>query len=319
MQQYIARRLLMFVPLLLGAALFIFIIMRILPGDVALVILSAGGEGAAATEEKLATLRHQLGLDRPYWEQFGLWLWDVVRLDFGKSLWSGEPISKELAIRLPLSLQLIIMITAVSLIISIPIGVISAIRQDAITDYFLRVFAIFGLALPSFWIGILLIMLLLLVFHWIPPLGYANFFEDPSKNMQILIWPAIAAGYRQAAVITRMTRSCMLEVIREDYIRTAWAKGLSERVVVIRHALKNSLLPVITIVGIEFAYLFGALVVTETVFTLPGMARYLVDAIYHRDYPVVQTIILILVTFVATANLLVDLTYGWLDPRIRYQ
>jgi peptide/nickel transport system permease protein len=197
--------------------------------------------------------------------------------------------------------------------------VICAIRQDSPQDYLLRVFAISGLSLPSFWIGILIIMALVSAFRWVPPLGYVNIWEDPVKNMQILIWPAIAVGFRQAAIQARMSRSCMLDVLRQDYIRTAWAKGLGEKTVVIRHAVKNALLPVITIVGVEFAFLFGGLVVTEAVFTLPGVGRYLVDAIHHRDYTVIQAIVLIMAVIVSLANLVVDILYGWVDPRVRYQ
>ncbi|MBI2907607.1 MAG: ABC transporter permease [Chloroflexi bacterium] len=317
MLKYCLRRLLLFIPVVFGAATLIFGIMQVLPGDVALVILGAGGEGAV-TPEALARLREQLGLDRPIYEQYLSWLWGMVRFDLGKSLWSGEPIIHELAMRIPLSFELVVLGTLISTSFAIPVGVISAIRQDAAPDYVVRIFAYAGQAMPGFWVAILLILFLVRLFQWLPPLGYVNLFEDPGKNLQILIWPALVLGVRHAAISARMTRSCVLEVMREDYIRTAWAKGLAEKTVLIRHTLKNAMLPVITIIAMEFSYLFGALIVIETVFTLPGMGRFLVDAIYHRDIPVVQVIIVVIALLVAVVNLLTDMLYAWLDPRIRY-
>jgi peptide/nickel transport system permease protein len=302
------------IPVLIGVSVIVFVLMRVIPGDIALLLA-----GDHATEERLEEIRQELGLKKPLHQQYAEWLWGVCRLDFGKSMWSGETVLSEIARRFPLTLQLALMTTLITVAISIPVGVICAIRQDSAKDYVLRVFAISGLSLPSFWIGILIIMALVAAFRWAPPLGYVNIWEDPSKNMQILIWPAIAVGFRQAAIQARMSRSCMLEVLRQDYIRTAWAKGLREKTVVIRHALKNALLPVITIIGVEFAFLFGGLVVTEAVFTLPGVGRYLVDAIHHRDYTVIQAIVLIMAVIVSVANLAVDIIYGWVDPRVRLQ
>lgn len=314
MGHFIIRRLLLMIPVLIGVSVIVFVLMRVIPGDIALLLA-----GDHATEERLEEIRQELGLKKPLHQQYAEWLWGVCRLDFGKSMWSGETVLSEIARRFPLTLQLALMTTLITVAISIPVGVICAIRQDSAKDYVLRVFAISGLSLPSFWIGILIIMALVAAFRWAPPLGYVNIWEDPSKNMQILIWPAIAVGFRQAAIQARMSRSCMLEVLRQDYIRTAWAKGLREKTVVIRHALKNALLPVITIIGVEFAFLFGGLVVTEAVFTLPGVGRYLVDAIHHRDYTVIQAIVLIMAVIVSVANLAVDIIYGWVDPRVRYQ
>jgi peptide/nickel transport system permease protein len=311
---FIIRRLLLMIPVLIGVSVIVFVLMRVIPGDIALLLA-----GDNSTEERLEEIRQQLGLKKPLPEQYAEWLWGACRLDFGQSMWSGEPVLNEIARRFPLTLQLALMTTLVSVLISVPVGVICAIRQDSAKDYVLRVFAISGLSMPSFWIGILIIMALVAAFRWVPPLGYVNIWEDPFKNMQILIWPAIAVGFRQAAIQARMSRSCMLEVLRQDYIRTAWAKGLREQTVVIRHALKNALLPVITIIGVEFAFLFGGLVVTEAVFTLPGVGRYLVDAIHHRDYNVIQAIVLIMAVIVSFANLAVDIIYGWVDPRVRYQ
>jgi peptide/nickel transport system permease protein len=302
------------IPVLVGVSVIVFLLMRVIPGDIALLLA-----GDYATEERLEEIRQELGLKKPLYQQYAEWAWGACRLDFGKSMWSGEPVLSEIARRFPLTLELALMTTLITVAISIPVGVICAIRQDSAKDYVLRVFAISGLSLPSFWIGILIIMALVAVFRWVPPLGYVNIWEDPVKNMQILIWPAVAVGFRQAAIQARMSRSCMLDVLRQDYIRTAWAKGLREKTIVIRHALKNALLPVITIIGVEFAFLFGGLVVTEVVFTLPGVGRYLVDAIHHRDYTVIQAIVLIMAVIVSFANLAVDIIYGWVDPRVRLQ
>jgi peptide/nickel transport system permease protein len=315
---YILKRLLLIVPTLLGVALIVFMIMRVIPGDVALMILG-GDDGGQINQAQVDALRQQLGLDRPLIVQFATWLWGVVRLDFGNSLWTGQPIVHELAIRLPLSLQLALMATFVSVLIAIPLGTVAAVRQDTWLDYVVRVVSIGGLAIPSFWIGILCILFLVIFFGWGPPLEFTPPWVDPWVNLQMMVWPVVTVGYRYAAVTTRMTRSTVLEVLREDYIRTAWAKGLRERAVVVRHALKNSMLPVITLVGTEFAFLIGGLVVTETVFTLNGIGRFVVEAVAHRDYPVVQALVFLIAFSFVMVNLLVDLTYAWFDPRIRYR
>ncbi len=317
MRTYIAKRLLLIIPTLLGAATLVFLIMRVIPGDVALLIL--GGDQGQIDQKQLDAMRRQLGLDQPLLVQFGTWLWGVVRFDFGKSLWTGQPVTEELLIRLPLSLQLALMATMVSVLISIPLGMLAAVRQDTWVDYLIRVFSIGGLAIPGFWVGILCILFLVIFFGWGPPLEFTPPWVNPWANLQIMIWPVLTVGYRYAAVTTRMTRSTLLEVLREDYIRTAWAKGLREQAVVIRHALKNSMLPVITLIGTEFAFLIGGLVVTETVFTLNGVGRFVVDAVAHRDYPVVQALIFLIAFSFVIVNLLVDLTYAWFDPRIRYR
>ncbi len=317
MGTYIAKRLLLIIPTLLGAATLVFLIMRVIPGDVALLIL--GGDQGQIDQKQLVAMRQQLGLDQPLVVQFGTWLWGVLRFDFGKSLWTGQPVVDELLIRLPLSLELALLATMVSVIISIPLGMLAAVRQDTWVDYVIRVVSIGGLAIPGFWVGILCILLLVIFFGWGPPLEFTPPWINPWLNFQMMVWPVVTVGYRYAAVTTRMTRSTMLEVLREDYIRTAWAKGLAERSVVIRHALKNSMLPVITLVGTEFAFLIGGLVVTETVFTLNGVGRFVVDAVAHRDYPVVQALIFLTAFSFVIVNLLVDLTYAWFDPRIRYR
>jgi peptide/nickel transport system permease protein len=306
------------IPTLIGAALLIFLLMNIIPGDVALLIIG-GDQGGDINPHELAKLRTQLGLDRPLYEQFLAWLWGVMRLDFGKSLWTGAPILEEIMIRLPLTLEIAIFATIISTIIAIPLGTLAAIRQDTWVDYAVRVFSIGGLAIPAFWTGILIILFLVIYFEWGPPLEFVSLTSDPWENIKQLIWPIVTVGYRNAAVAARMTRSTMLETMREDYIRTALAKGLQERTVVVKHALKNAFLPVLTIIGTEIAFLIGGLVVTETVFTLNGLGRFMVDAIAHRDIPVVQTLVLFIAFSFVFINLIVDLLYGWFDPRISYR
>jgi peptide/nickel transport system permease protein len=314
---YLAKRLLLIVPTLFGVAAVVFLIMRVIPGDVTLLILG-GDQTGRIDPQQLAAMRHQLGLDQPIAVQFGTWLWGVLRLDFGTSLWTGQPVIEEVLIRLPLSLEVAILATIVSVLLAIPLGMVAAVRQDSWVDYVIRVVSIGGQAIPSFWVGILVILFLVIYFGWGPPLEFTPPWVDPWANFQQLVWPVATVGYRYAAVTTRMTRSTVLEVLREDYIRTAWAKGLRERAVVIRHALKNAMLPVITLVGTEFAFLIGGLVVTETVFTLNGVGRFVVDAVAHRDYPVVQALVFLIALCFVVVNLLIDLTYAWLDPRIRY-
>ena len=317
MRTYLTKRLLLIVPTLFGVAAVVFVIMRVIPGDVTLLILG-GDQTGRIDPQQLAAMRHQLGLDQPIAVQFGQWLWGVLRLDFGKSLWTGQPVVEEVLIRLPLSLEVAILATIVSVLLAIPLGMLAAVRQDSWVDYVIRVVSIGGQAIPSFWVGILVILFLVIYFGWGPPLEFTPPWIDPWANFQQLVWPVITVGYRYAAVTTRMTRSTVLEVLREDYIRTAWAKGLRERAVVIRHALKNAMLPVIALIGTEFAFLIGGLVVTETVFTLNGVGRFVVDAVAHRDYPVVQALVFLIAFCFVIVNLLIDLAYAWLDPRIRY-
>jgi len=314
---YVTKRLLLIVPTLFGVAAVVFVIMRVIPGDVTLLILG-GDQTGRIDPQQLAAMRHQLGLDQPIAVQFGTWLWSVLRLDFGTSLWTGQPVIEEVLIRLPLSLEVAILATIVSVLLAIPLGMIAAVRQYTWVDYAIRILSIGGQAIPSFWVGILVILFLVIYFGWGPPLEFTPPWVDPWANFQQLVWPVLTVGYRYAAVTTRMTRSTVLEVLREDYIRTAWAKGLRQRAVVIRHALKNAMLPVITLVGTEFAFLIGGLVVTETVFTLNGVGRFVVDAVAHRDYPVVQALVFLIALCFVVVNLLIDLTYAWFDPRIRY-
>lgn len=317
---YIGRRLLGLIPILLGISVVVFLIMRLLPGDVAAMILGGDEEsGTAASAEAIEALRVQLGLNQPLWVQYVDWIWGLLRFDAGNSLWSGRPVLVEIGERIPLTLELAFLALAISMLIAIPIGVYSAVRQDSWVDYLMRSISIAGLAVPSFWLGTLTILFLTLWFNWTPPLGYMPFTRNPMVNLQQLIWPALVLGFGNAALISRMTRSTMLEVLQEDYVRTAQAKGLKPRVVLGKHALRNAVLPVLTLGAIELGGLLGGTVVMETIFTLPGIGRYLVDAIYHRDYPVVQTIILLMGVLYVVLNLIVDILYGVFDPRIRYE
>jgi peptide/nickel transport system permease protein len=316
MRRYLLRRLLLMLPTLLGVAVLVFLLLRVVPGD---IVEMRYAEGQFFTPELVAKERARLGLDRPLWRQFLDWLWGIVRLDFGLSMWSGNPITHEIALRLQLSLQLALMATGVAVLLAIPLGTLAALRQDTWVDYVVRVFAIAGLATPSFWLGIVMFLILLAVFRWIPPMVFTPLWDHPWQNLSQMIWPALAVGYRYSAVAMRMTRSAMLEVLREDYIRTARAKGLWQRLIVKRHALKNALLPVLTVIGLEFAFLMGGLVVTEQVFNLNGLGLLFVQSVARRDYTLVQALVLLVACVYIVVNFCVDLLYGWLDPRIRYQ
>lgn len=317
MQRYIIKRFLLMIPTLLGVAVFIFLLMRVIPGDI--VELRLTSEGGFVTEEVLATERARLGLDKPLWQQFVNWIWGIVRLDFGTSMWTGRPISHEIGIRLQLSLEVAILATVVAILIAIPLGTLAALKQDTWVDYAVRVFSIAGLSVPSFWLGILIILFLLIFFQWVPPMIYTPIWVDPWANFSQIVWPAVAVGYRYSAVSTRMMRSSTLEVLREDYVRTARAKGLWEKVVITRHAMKNALLPVITVIGLEFAFLIGGLVVTEQVFNLNGLGKLFVQSIAQRDYTMTQTLVLLVAVTFVLVNFVIDILYGWLDPRIHYQ
>jgi len=262
--------------------------------------------------------RHLLGLDKPMWSQFVDWMSSAARLDFGVSLWTNHSVIEEIQIRIGLSIELAILATILAISIAIPLGVLAAVRQDSWVDYAIRIFSIAGLAMPSFWIGILMILALIVTIHWAPPVVFTPLFTDPVANLAQLVLPAIAVGYRYSAVALRMTRSSVLEVLREDYVRTARAKGVRESVVVVRHALRNSLLPVVTVISLEFAFLIGGLVVTEQVFNLNGLGKLLVDAVAHRDYPLIQALVLLLSAIFVVVNFVVDMLYVVLDPRIRY-
>ncbi len=317
MWKYLAKRFLLIFPTLLGVAIVTFVLIRIIPGDV--VELRLAGDSASVSEELLASERARFGLDRPVLEQFFTWILGVVRLDFGTSMWTGSPIWEEIQLRFALSLQVALMATLVAVLLAVPLGVAAALKQDSWVDYGVRIFSIAGLAVPSFWLGIVIILAMLIVFKWLPPMVYTPFWVDPWQNMLQLIWPALAVGYRYSAVATRMTRSAMLEVLREDYIRTARAKGLMQKLVLSRHALKNAMLPVLTVIALEFAFLIGGLVVTEQVFNLNGLGLLFVQAVAHRDYTLIQALVMLVASCFIIVNFAMDIMYAWLDPRIRYR
>jgi peptide/nickel transport system permease protein len=318
MGTYILKRLLAIVPTLLGVAVLIFILLRIVPGDVVEArFLTQGSQ--FQSQELMDIERKKLGLDRPLWQQFTGWMGGLLRFDFGLSMWTGAPISEEIRLRFALSLQLALMASTIATLLAIPLGILAAVKQDTWVDYTVRVFSIAGLATPSFWLGILMILVMLIVFKWIPPMVFTPFWVDPWLNLQQLIWPALAVGYRYSAVGTRMMRSAMLEVLREDYIRTARAKGLWTKLILSRHALKNAILPVLTVISLEFAFLLGGLVVTEQVFNLNGLGMLFVEAIARRDYTLTQALVMLVATIFLCVNFLVDIAYAWLDPRIRYR
>jgi len=322
LRQYTAKRVLLMIPTLLGAGVLIFFLMRVIPGDICLARWV--DYGTDLDPALLELCRDRLGLNEPLHIQFWHFLRGVLSFDFGVSMWTGRPIIQELELRFALSLQLAVMATVVTLLIAVPLGIVAALRQNTWVDYLVRTVAIAGVAMPSFWLGILIILGLLILSQawlgepWMPPIYYVSPFENFWGNMSQLIWPALVAGYRYAAVVTRMTRSALLEVLREDYIRTARSRGLTEKIILNRHALRNSFLPVITIIGIEFSFFMGGLVVTEQVFNLNGLGRLLVDSVLYADYNMIQALVMIVVAVSVLVNLLVDLSYAWLDPRIRY-
>jgi peptide/nickel transport system permease protein len=315
--KYLLKRFLLMLPTLFGVALVTFLLIRVIPGDV--VELRYSGDRGAVSQDILDQERARIGLDKPVWQQFLTWIAGVVRLDFGTSMWTGAPIWDEIKLRFTLSLQLAVMATIVAVVLAIPLGVLAALKQDTWIDYSVRIFSIAGLAMPSFWLGIVLILVMLVVFKWLPPMVYTPFWVNPVQNLAQLIWPALAVGYRYSAVATRMTRSAMLEVLREDYIRTARAKGLMQKLILSRHALKNAMLPVLTVVALEFAFLIGGLVVTEQVFNLNGIGLLFVQAVAHRDYTLLQALIMLVAGSFIVVNFLMDVAYAWLDPRIRYR
>ena len=317
MLAYIVHRLLLMIPTLLGVAVLVFLLLRVMPGDV--VELKLKADGAAVSEETLKAERQRLGLDKPLAGQLVDWLTGLATLDFGISMWTEDRVSHEVAIRLELALEVAILAALVAVAIGIPLGTLAALHRDTWIDYIVRVVAFAGLATPSFWLGMLVILALLALFAWSPPVTFTPFYRDPVANLVQLVWPALAVGYRYSAMVMRMTRSTLLEVLQEDYIRTARAKGVYERLVVMRHAMRNALLPVITVVGLEFAFLIGGLVVTEQVFNLNGIGKLFVDATLHADYTMVQALVMLVAGFFIVVNFTVDMLYAVLDPRVRYR
>jgi len=317
MQQYTLKRIGLFIPTLILMTILVFVVMRIVPGDPALALLEGDG-GGSYTAQDLQNLREELGTDRNMAAQYVSWIGGIMKGDFGDSYWFKASVMSELGDRMPRTLELAILAIVLSVIFSVPLGVISAIKPDSWLDFGARSFTIVGIAIPNFLMAILMIIFLLTVFNWLPPLGYVELWDDPIRNMQQMIFPAVALAVYDMAFIARVTRSSMMEVLREDYMRTARAKGLSERVVLVRHGLKNAFLPILTISGWQFARLFEGAVIIETIFLIPGMGRILIEAIFQRDYTMIQAEIVIIAAFIVTINLAVDLIYGLLDPRIRY-
>jgi peptide/nickel transport system permease protein len=319
MRRYFVRRLLLFVPTLILASMMVFTLMWIVPGDAAMMILTGEGESGRVKPEDLERLRHDLGLDRPFYIQYGDWLAHVVVGDLGDSIWYKIPVIDELKARFPVTMQLAVMAMIMATIAAVPLGILSAVTQDSWIDYGCRVFTLVGVALPFFWTGILMVYALAYFFGWLPPLGYATLWEDPLTNLQQLVFPALALAFYEMAFTARVTRSAMLEVLREDYIRTARSKGIRENRVIARHALKNAILPIITISGYQFGRLLGGVIIIEVIFVVPGMGTLLINSIVHRDFVMIQGMILMVAAVILALNLVIDLLYAMLDPRIRYQ
>ncbi len=316
MKQYIARRMVMAVPTLIGVSLIIFVIMAIMPGDVALARL-----GEAANPETLQMVRDQLGLNDPWYQRYGRWVKDMVTLgDLGESVFrQGVTIRSLIAEHFPVTLNLSVYTMIVAILLGVPLGTISAIRHNSWADYFLRIFSIVGLSVPVFWLGVMIILVQVTWFGWSPQVQWVSPFEDFWSNMKQMFWPAITLGYFQVAFIARMTRSSLLDILYEDYMRTARAKGLRERTVTIRHGLRNAVIPVVTVGGLQIIALLGGVVVTERVYNLTGWGTLLVSGVFNRDFALVQTLVFIFAAIVIVGNLITDMLYAWLDPRIRYQ
>ena len=314
MQQYILRRLLLMIPTLVGVSLVVFALVRLLPGDAVTMLLQD-----YAYAKDVDELRAKLGLDRPVHVQYVEWLGGIARGDLGTSLRNKTPVAEELLNRMPVTAELGLLAMIFGLLIAVPVGVLAAVRQDTPADYLARSTAIGMLAIPGFWLGTLAITLPSVWWQWSPPLRYTRLWDDPGKNLGHVVIPAIILGLALSGAVMRLTRTQMLEVLRQDFVRTAAAKGLAEWAVVFRHALKNAFIPVLTLLGLQVSVLISGTVVLESIFVLPGMGRYLLEAIQYRDYPIIQAINLIFATAIVLANLTVDLLYAWLDPRVRYR
>ncbi|HEY94889.1 MAG TPA: ABC transporter permease [Dehalococcoidia bacterium] len=320
MRAYLIRRVLLIFPTLVLLTMIVFLSVRFIPGDVVdLIISEINTEGEMTYEESREMIREQLGLDTPIPEQYWKWVTNVVQGDLGTSMRTGKPVTDEFLSKVPISLELGILSMLTGLIIAIPLGIYSAIRQDSPADYAGRTFAILMLSLPNFWIMTMVIVFPAIWWGWIPPLEYVPFTQDPSANLIQFIIPAFIMGTSFSGALMRFVRTMMLEVLRQDYIRTAWSKGLSERSVVFRHALRNTLIPMVTIVGMGLPNLIGGSVITEQIFNLPGVGRWLFDAVTQRDYPIISGMNLMMATLVLACNLAVDITYAWLDPRVKYR
>lgn len=318
MTGYFFQRLALFVPTLILVSFVVFAIMRFLPGDPAIALLSQGGEGSY-TDEDVQKMREKLGTDKEYHVQYADFITGLVTGDFGESFFYTDiPVARMLETRFPLSIELALLALILSYVAAVPLGVLSAVKQDSWFDGLARVWTVGGIALPPFVVGLLTIFILARFFEWLPPLGYAQLWTDPLTNLQQMIFPALVLGYFNMAFATRVTRSAMLEVLREDYIRTARSKGLRETIVIARHALKNAFLPVLTVAGFQLSRLIGGAVIIEVIFVIPGVGSLLVTSVLIRDYPIVQATVMLIAVVVLVLNLMVDLAYGWLNPRIRY-
>jgi peptide/nickel transport system permease protein len=313
---YVIRRVLLMVPTLVGVAVLIFLMLRVVPGDIVAVKLR--GDGGTVTQDQIARERARLGLDKTLPAQFADWMIGLATLNLGTSMWTERPVIEEIGLRFALSLELAVLAMLIAVAIAIPLGTIAALMRDTFVDHLVRTVALAGLAVPSFWLGMLIMLVLLSLLDWLPPLTFVPLWSDPATNLSQLVWPALAVGYRTSAMVTRMLRSSIVEVMSEDYIRTARAKGLRERLVVGRHALRNALLPTTTIIGLEFAFLIGGLVVTEQVFNLNGLGKLLVQAATRSDFTLVQGLVMLVATVAILMNLAVDLVYALIDPRVRY-
>lgn len=313
MIEYIVRRLIFGIIVLLIMTTFIFIIMRAVPGDVVTLQLANSG----ATPEQMDALKAEMGLDKSVFGQLIDWGKNALKADLGSSLWSGQQVSQIILARLPVTIQLAIMAIVLAIIIGIPIGVISAVKQNTFIDHFLKIISIGGLSIPSFWLGLILLTALSLALNWIPPLGYQSFADNPIVNLQQMFLPAICLAITLSASIVRMTRSAVLEVLHSEFIRTVRAKGAKEAVVIFKHALRNSLISVITLIGLQIGYLLGGTVVLESIFALPGLGSLIFESVLVRDYPIVQSTVLVFGAMFLLVNLSVDVMYGWIDPRIR--
>ena len=318
MRQYLAKRLLLYFPTILLVTLLVFGLMRVIPGEPALLILGGASGDANFTDEDLRKMRHELGTDRPIYVQYGDWIWGLLHGDLGMSMYYRLPVMEELGPRIPLTIELAVMAGIISFILAVPLGIISAVKQDSVGDYIARLFSFTGISIPIFVTGLVVIYILVRLFNYLPPLGHTTLWEDPLKNLQQLLFPALTLAFFQMNFIARVTRSSMLEVLREDYVRTARAKGLRERRVIYLHALKNASLPIITVSGWSLGILLGGTIIIERIFVVPGMGTLLLEGINNRDYTLIQADVMVYATAVLTVNLLVDLIYGWLDPRIRY-
>ena len=316
MRQYAAKRIGLFVPTVLLITIMVFVVIRLIPGDPALAILNEGE--ASYTQEDLLKLRQELGTDRSMVVQYFDWIGGALKGDFGDSFWFRAPVMAELKERIPVTIELAVLAMTIAVVVAVPLGILSAIKPDSLLDYIARGITLVGIAIPNFLLAILLILFLLYAFDWLPAIGYVSLWDNPVRNLQQMIFPALALGFYEMAFIARLTRSSMMEIVREDYMRTARSKGLTEGVVLYRHGLKNAILPILTTSGWIFARLWGGTVIIETIFLIPGMGQILIEAIFNRDYPLIQAEVVIIGVAIVSINLLVDLLYGLIDPRIRY-